>query len=243
MVQGEDPSYSRSQYSCLTGSGNALSDLSQSRELGTGKPKVVRIIARLNVGGAARQVCSLHEKLAGPFETRLIIGCLATGEQDMSYLLPSEHNVYRLPQMSREVSLWRDGFALWQIFKFLRRERPQIVHTHTAKAGVLGRMAAWLAGVPVVVHTYHGHVFHGYFSAAKTRMYLAVERLMGRLSTRVIAVWESQREELSMKYRVAPPEKVTVVHNGFELGHFSCGSREDARRALGFGEDDFLVAW
>jgi glycosyltransferase involved in cell wall biosynthesis len=220
-----------------------LSDPSQSQAQLTARPKVVRIIARLNVGGAARQVCSLHEKLTGSFETRLIIGCLAPGEQDMSYLLPSDHNVYRLPQMSREVSFWRDGAALWQIFKLLRRERPEIVHTHTAKAGVLGRTAAWLARVPVVVHTYHGHVFYGYFNRTKTRMYLAVERLMGRLSTQVIAVSESQREELAMKYRVAAPEKVTIVHNGFELEHFAAGSRQDARRALGFGDDVFLVAW
>lgn len=204
---------------------------------------MVRIIARLNVGGAALQACSLHEKLTGSFETRLITGCLATGEQDMSYLLSSEQNVYRLPQMSREVSFWRDGVALWQIVKLLRRERPQIVHTHTAKAGVLGRVAAWLAGVPVVVHTYHGHVFYGYFNSTKTRMYLAVDRLMGRLSTRVIAVSDSQREDLAMKFRVAPPQKVTVVHNGFELERFSGGSRQDARRAFGFGNDDFLVAW
>ena len=220
-----------------------MSDFSQSREQGTGKPKVVRIIARLNVGGAARQVCSLHEKLAGAFETRLIIGRLASGEEDMSYLLSSGHNVYRLPQMSREVSFWGDSVALWRIWKFLRRERPDIVHTHTAKAGVLGRLAAWLAGVPVVVHTYHGHVFYGYFSPAKTRMYLAVERFVGRLSTRVIAVSESQREELAMQYRVAAPEKVIVVHNGFELAHFSSGPREDARQALGFADGDFLVAW
>ena len=104
-----------------------------------GKPKVVRIIARLNVGGPARQACILHEKLAPYFDTHLVIGGLADGEQDMSYLLSSRRNVLQLPQMSREVSFWSDVLAFWRILRFLRKERPDIVHTHTAKAGALGR--------------------------------------------------------------------------------------------------------
>ena len=103
--------------------------------------------------------------------------------------------------MSREIS-WSDVRAFWRIFQFLRKERPDVVHTHTAKAGALGRLAAWLARVPVVVHTYHGHVFHGYFGQVKARMYLAIERALGRLTSCVIAISESQRDELSDKYRV-----------------------------------------
>jgi glycosyltransferase involved in cell wall biosynthesis len=207
------------------------------------KAKIVRIIARLNVGGAARQVCALHHELTPCFETRIITGRLANGEQDMSYLLPSEENVYRLPQMSREVSALDDAVAFWQIWKFLRRERPEIVHTHTAKAGVLGRAAAWLAGVPVIVHTYHGHVFHGYFGPAKTRMFIAVERLMARLSARIIAVSESQKRELALQYRIAPPEKFSVVHNGFDLERFTRNSREAARKMLGLEPDELAIVW
>ncbi|HLY97441.1 MAG TPA: glycosyltransferase [Candidatus Angelobacter sp.] len=207
------------------------------------KTKIVRIIARLNVGGAARQVCALHQELAPCFATRIITGRLASGEQDMSYLLPSEENVYRLPQMSREVSVWDDAVAFWQIWKILRRERPEIVHTHTAKAGVLGRAAAWLAGVPVIVHTYHGHVFHGYFSPAKTKMFIAVERMMARLSSRIIAVSESQKQELALKYRIAPPEKFSVVHNGFDLERFTQNSRASARKKLGLVPDELAVVW
>ncbi|HWX54663.1 MAG TPA: glycosyltransferase [Verrucomicrobiae bacterium] len=216
---------------------------SQSGEHGATKPKVVRIIARLNVGGPARQVCMLHDKLDGPFDTRLITGCLAPGEQDMSYLLVSEQHVYRMSQMSREVSFWSDVMAFWRIFRFLRLERPEIVHTHTAKAGALGRTAAWLARVPVIVHTYHGHVFHGYFGRLRTNVYLGVERVLGLLSTRIIAISESQREDLAVKYRVAPVGKIAVVYNGFELQRFSEASRGDARRALGVGPAEFVVAW
>ena len=96
-----------------------------------------------------------------------------------------------------------------------------MVHTHTAKAGALGRFAAWLARVPVIVHTYHGHVFHGYFSPVKTRVYLAIERALGRITSRVIAISESQRDELGENYRVVPARKIGVIQNGFELGGFS----------------------
>ena len=205
-------------------------------------PRLVRILARLT-GGPARQACLLHEKLAPSFDTWLITGGMLTGEHDMSYLLASDHNVVRLQEMSREISVWSDLRALWKIFRLLQRERPDVVHTHTAKAGALGRLAAWFAGVPVIVHTYHGHVFQGYFSRAKTRAYLAIERVLGRITTRVVAISKSQREELCTRYRVAPPEKVTVIQNGFELTRFSSIDREEARRELGIGGQEFVLVW
>jgi glycosyltransferase involved in cell wall biosynthesis len=208
----------------------------------TAKPGLVRIIARLNVGGAAQQVCMLHEKLVPIFETHLIFGRLAAGESDMSYLLPSDRNVLRLPEMSREVS-WADAIAFWKIFRFLRRVRPMIVHTHTAKAGALGRLAAWMARVPVIVHTYHGHVFHGYFSPLRTRLFLAIERFLGRRSTRIIAISESQSQELSTRYRIASGAKISVIHNGFDLDPFGRCEREEARKNLGLGADEFAVVW
>lgn len=206
-------------------------------------PKLVRIIARLNVGGAAQQVCMLHERLSSAFETYLITGSLAEGEHDMGYLLSAEKNVLRLPKMSREVSLLSDALTFWKIYRFLRKTRPQIVHTHTAKAGALGRFAAWLARVPVIVHTYHGHVFHGYFNRATTRMFLSIERFLGKISTRIIAISESQWQDLALKYRVAVPEKISIIQNGFDLSRFSQGSREEARAALGVGANEFVVSW
>lgn len=207
------------------------------------KPKLVRIIARLNVGGAAQQVCMLHEKLLPAFETYVVIGSLSAGESDMSYLLASERNVFRLPKMSREISFVSDFLAFWRIFRFLRRIRPAIVHTHTAKAGALGRLAAWMAGVPVIVHTYHGHVFHSYFNRVHTRLFLAAERILARLSTGIVAISESQLEDLTVKYRVAPRKKVWLVHNGFDLSRFAGNFREKARRSLTIREDEFVVAW
>jgi glycosyltransferase involved in cell wall biosynthesis len=185
----------------------------------------------------------LHEKLAPKFDSHLIVGSLSEGEQDMSNLLSSEQNVLRLSQMSREISFWTDILAFWKILGYLRKERPDIVHTHTAKAGAFGRLAAWMAGVPIVVHTYHGHVLHGYFSALKSRFYLTIERMLGRLSTRLIAISESQLRDLCWVYHVAPPEKFVVIQNGFELDRFSRPCREDARRKLGLLPSDFVVVW
>jgi glycosyltransferase involved in cell wall biosynthesis len=220
-----------------------LSDNLQSEAGQLLHPRLVRIIARLNVGGAAQQVCMLHEKLRATFDTYLITGSLAEGEHDMGYLLSSEHNVLRLPKMSREISLVADALTFWKIYRFLRNVRPQIVHTHTAKAGGLGRLAAWFAGVPVIVHTYHGHVFHGYFSPLITRIFLSIERFLGRISTRIIAISESQWQDLALNYRIARPEKISIIHNGFDLGRFSKSNRESARASLGVGKDEFAVVW
>jgi glycosyltransferase involved in cell wall biosynthesis len=203
--------------------------------------KVVRIIGRLT-GGPARQACLLHERLVGIFDTRLVMGSLSPGEHDMSDLLSSQDNVVKLASMSREVS-WSDARAFWRIFRLLRKERPDVVHTHTAKAGALGRLAAWLAGVPVIVHTYHGHVFYGYFGKVKTRIYLAIERALGRVTSCVIAISQLQREELSGKYRVVPREKIAVVQNGFDLGAFSARNRQQMREEFNLESENFVMVW
>ena len=206
------------------------------------RPKLVRILGRLT-GGPAHHACLLHEKLTPSFDTRLVIGGLSSGEQDMSYLLSSGENVVRLDEMGRQISVSSDLSALWKLFWLLRRERPKIVHTHTAKAGALGRIAAWLARVPVIVHTYHGHVFHSYFSPMKTRIYLAIERVLGLITTQVVAISGSQRDELCDTYHVVPRDKTTVIQNGFNFAHFSSEERGEARRELDIKDDDFVFVW
>src|SRR5438874_3480843 len=155
------------------------------------KPKVVRIIGRLNVGGPARQACFLHQALRNKFDTVLIAGRLDEHEGDMSYLLASEEGVQRILSMSRPVRLWSDLLAFLSILRILRTERPHLVHTHAAKAGTLGRLAATLLRIPVV-HTYHGHVFHGYFGPFQTGVWLTIERMLNRVTTRTVTISESQ---------------------------------------------------
>ena len=158
--------------------------------------KILRIIARLNVGGPARHVVWLTKALNnGEFESTLVAGTVPDGEEDMSYFA-SENGVepIYIRELSRELSVG-DVFSFLKIYREIRRQQPDIVHTHTAKAGTVGRAAAflyrWLGwrtliGKPrgvKVVHTFHGHVFHSYYGKVKTRVFLAIERGLARVAT------------------------------------------------------------
>src|SRR3954469_13822157 len=202
--------------------------------------KIVRIIARLNVGGPAQQACLLHERLRPDFDTMLISGRPDKGEEDMSYLLSSERGVHWVDSMSRPVRMLLDLKSLLSIYRILRREKPDIVHTHTAKAGTLGRIAAIFARVPVRVHTFHGHVFSGYFGKMKTSLYLAIERVLARFTTRIITVSDGQAQELAEKYAVAPRGKIQVIRNGFEWQE-SPRSRDEMRAELKIAQDQVAV--
>ena len=207
--------------------------------------KVVRIIARLNVGGPAQQVCFLHENLGPEFETVLIAGRLDHGEADMSHLLTCVDRVYWVDRLSRAIMPWSDAAALWNIYRVLRRERPDIVHTHTAKAGTLGRIAALLAGVPCRIHTYHGTVFRGYFGPLATRFFLAIERTLARGTTKLIVVSESQRTELIDHFKVAGPDQVLVLKNGFNLHQLvqNGPNASGVRHKYSIPGDKVLVTW
>jgi glycosyltransferase involved in cell wall biosynthesis len=211
------------------------------------KPKVVRIIGRLNVGGPARQACFLHQALRDHFDTVLIAGRLDEQEGDMSYLLNSENGVRWIRSMSRPVRLWSDFMAFLHIVRVLRAVQPDLVHTHAAKAGTLGRVAAVLVGVPVRVHTYHGNVFHGYFGTLQTRMWLAVERTLNKITTRTVVISDSQVDELVEKYNVVSRQKVCTLRNGYDLSLFDAGTdpkrARDLRRAFGFDDSHFVVLW
>ena len=181
--------------------------------------KAMHIIARLNIGGAANTTILLVDNLRKQgVETRLVTGHVGENEGDMAYFAEA-YNVQPeyLPTLGREISPLNDLRTVWQLYRLMRRWQPDVVHTHTAKAGLVGRIAAWLARVPVRVHTYHGHVFKGYFSPRKTQFYLTLERLMARLSTAIVTVSEAQKEELSTVYKVAPVKKFSVQEYGFDL--------------------------
>jgi glycosyltransferase involved in cell wall biosynthesis len=224
-----------------------VSDPVKPRNQNAVKPKIVRIIGRLNIGGPARQACFLHQALRNNFDTILIAGRLDEGEGDMSYLLSSQEGVRWICSMSRPVRLWSDFLAFLRIVRILRMERPDLVHTHAAKAGTLGRVAAAFLGVPVRVHTYHGHVFHGYFGPLQTRIWLAIERALNKITTRTVVVSDSQVNELVEKYNVVSRQKACVIRNGYDLSLF--GSAPDVRQAhqlrrvFGFDDSHFVVLW
>jgi glycosyltransferase involved in cell wall biosynthesis len=179
-------------------------------------PKLVRIITRLNIGGPAIQAVLLARELPG-YRTTLVSGTCEEADGDMSYLLQPGDPVLWIPEMSRSVNPWRNLRALLRLWRLIRAERPEIVHTHTAMAGCLGRAAAWLAGVPVIVHTFHGNSLTGYFSPAMNRTFLAIERFLAKRTTAICVVSPQQKRELSERFRVAPPEKIHVVPLGLDL--------------------------
>lgn len=206
--------------------------------------RVLRVIARLNIGGPALHVVALTAGLdPARYDSRLVTGLPAHHEGDMSYLAEAARvQPVVLPEMGREVAVFGDAMTLARLVRLMRDFRPQIVHTHTAKAGAVGRIAARLAGVPVVAHTFHGHVFSGYFSPFKTRLAILAERQLARMSDRLITVSDRLREEIAA-YGVAPHARIEVIPLGLDLGPFaaSAGRRGAFRAALGFAPDESLI--
>lgn len=199
--------------------------------------KVVRIIARLNVGGPAIHVVNLNAGLDPQrFESILISGTENPGEGSMlDYALSKGIAPIVIPEIVGEASFKpRDAQALSKLVQLLRKEKPQIVHTHTAKAGFVGRVAARLAGVPVIIHTYHGHVLHGYYSPRKTQLLRQMEAILAHLTDHIIAVSERVKQDL-VTYRVAPAEKIGVIPLGFDLAPFVAAraNRGEFRREFG----------
>jgi glycosyltransferase involved in cell wall biosynthesis len=206
---------------------------SQSGQIG-----VVRVIARLNIGGPSIQAITLTERLrALGYATTLVRGREGEREGNMDYLADRLDVQPLLVTMLRRDPGWHDVAALLSLTRIMRRCRPQIVHTHAAKAGTLGRLAALASSRrrrrAILVHTYHGHSLSGYFSPAKTTLYRSFERVLARRTDRLIAVSEQVRDEL-VGLGVADPERFEVIALGFDLSPFTVtgDERAAARRAL-----------
>ena len=214
-----------------------------------GRPiRVLRVIARLNVGGPALHVTYLARGLAERgYATTLVAGDVGRGEESMAFVAENAGvEVLPLHGLSRELSPVRDAIAAWRLAGIIRRVRPDVVHTHTAKAGAVGRAAAVLAGPrrPVVVHTFHGHVLRGYFGRVGTLVFRAIETILARATDRLIAVSPEVRDEL-VALRVAPERKFSVVRLGIELEprvSFD-GDAAEVRRRHGIAQDTFVVGW
>jgi glycosyltransferase involved in cell wall biosynthesis len=205
--------------------------------------RVARIITRLNIGGPSIQAIGLTSALEPfGFETRLLHGRLGAGEGDMSYLLPPGANAAHVAALCRPISPLDDLRAFVRLYRELRALQPSIVHTHMAKAGLLGRFAAAAYNLTRgraprarVVHTYHGHVLDGYFNAVTSRVFVSLERLLARASDALIAISPAIRHELAESYRIGRDGQYRVVPLGFDLEGFAAvndADRAAARRAL-----------
>lgn len=218
--------------------------------------KIVRIIARLNVGGPARHVTWLTAELDdAEFRSVLVAGTVPAGEEDMSYLAEASGvtPIY-IEEMSRELSL-KDIVVLWKLPRLFKREEPDIVHTHTAKAGTVGRVAAFafnlsrmIAGKKraKVVHTFHGHVFHSYYGRQKTRIFLLIERALARFATdKIITISGQQKKEILEDFKIGTSGQFAVIPLGIDLEALmpAAGDRERFRTEIGADVDDIVVGF
>ena len=209
---------------------------------------VHRVIARLNVGGPALHVVHLSEAMnEGGWRTRLIAGRTEEREGDMGYYAEARGvRVRYVAALARSIHPWDDLATLWRLYRVFREERPDVVHTHTAKAGTLGRLAALLAGVPVRIHTFHGHVLGGrYFAPWKTRFFLEIERHLARATHRLIVLTEAQAREMSAALAVAPRDRFAVVPLGLDLEPFTAVDRlragPEARLEVGAAPGELVL--
>ena len=184
-------------------------------------PKVLRIINRLNIGGPTYNAAYLSKYLSDDFETLLVAGEKDESEDSSQFIL---HELglkpIIVPEMKRAVNLKNDRIAYQKIKEIIADFKPDIVHTHASKAGAIGRLAAYKMKVPVILHTFHGHVFHSYFGKVKTTIYKTIERNLARKSTKIIAISAIQKKELSKIHKIAKPNKIEVIPLGFDLNKF-----------------------
>jgi glycosyltransferase involved in cell wall biosynthesis len=213
---------------------------------GDGRIRIARVIARLNVGGPAIHVAALTARLpADRFESRLFAGEVCPGEVEMTEVLDREGvTPVKIQGLGRAIHAYHDALALAGLVQHFRTLRPHVVHTHTAKAGALGRMAALLCGARVVVHTFHGHVFEGYFSPWANRAVVGIERQLARASSAIVTISPRQHADITRRFRVAPEAKTHVIPLGFDLSRFEHVSahRGRLRHALGIGEAALLAS-
>jgi glycosyltransferase involved in cell wall biosynthesis len=208
---------------------------------------VVRIIDRLNIGGPAKHVTWLSAGLdKNRFQTTLITGTVPPGEGDMSYFAREAGlQPVVIPEMSREIGP-RDVVVVAKILRELWRIKPQVIHTHKAKAGAVGRAAALIycalhPGRCRVIHTYHGHIFHSYYSPAKTKLFVMIERALAWLATdRIITISEQQRREIHEEFGVGSAKQMRVIPLGIDFAE-SPRAKNDLRVEFGLEKDALLV--
>ena len=208
-------------------------------------PKVLRIINRFNIGGITYNVSYLSKYLAPEYETLLVGGPEEEGE-DSSLYIPESLGLKPivLYQFQREINPLADYKAYKEIKKIIKEFKPDIVHTHASKAGAIGRLAAIHCKVPIIIHTFHGHVFHSYFGKLKTSFYKTIERYLAKHSTAIIAISNKQTKELSDEFKIVPKHKIHVIPLGFDLRRFTLNkgqNRKEFREKYNLNNDQLAI--
>lgn len=208
-------------------------------------PKVLRIINRLNLGGPTYNVAYLSKYLGSEYETLLVAGMKDESEASSAYIVENLGLKPRyVKEMFREINFSKDYAAYKELVEIIKEFKPDIVHTHAAKSGTIGRLAAIHCGVPIIIHTFHGHVFHSYFHPLKTKVFLAIERYLARKSTKIIAISDIQKRELSAQFKIEKASKFEVVPLGFDLQRFQVNNVEKRaafRQNYGLEDEDVAI--
>lgn len=193
-------------------------------------PRVLRIINRFNIGGPTYNAANLTKFLPDEYET-LLVGGMKDETEDGSEHILNELDIKPtyIKHMHRSINLVEDYKGYKEIKAIIRDFKPDIVHTHASKAGTLGRLAAYNMKVPIIVHTFHGHVFHSYFGKLKTSLYKNIERYLAKRTSKIVAISEIQKKELAELHRIGPSDKFEVVNLGFNLIKFT--ENKDEKRA------------
>ena len=213
------------------------------------KLKILRVVSRLNIGGPSIHCSILQQGFNNHlFASKLVTGSLSEHEGDMSYLIKNEQaSILKLPELQREIDFFKDIRAFIKLLRVIHKENPDIVHSHMAKAGALLRGAVFLHNLfsrkkIKCVHTFHGHVLEGYFSPIKSKIILFIERMLAKATNAIIAISQTQKWELSDKYRLAEPERIRVINLGFDLSTFaSKNGVGDFRAKHGVDDNDLLI--
>lgn len=208
-------------------------------------PRVLRILNRLAIGGPLLNASYLTKYMAPEFETMLVVGEKESHEKDASSVT-DELGIQPvfIPEMGRSINPRKDYVAYKKMKKLIADFKPDIVHSHAAKPGAIGRMAAKAMNVPVIVHTYHGHVFHSYFHPLKTKLFINIERKLGKKTDAIVAISQQQKNELAYDFNIAPADKFRVVPLGLDLDKFQI-NREEKRKifrsSFGINEDEIVL--
>ena len=208
-------------------------------------PRVLRILNRLVIGGPSKNAVYLTKYMQPDFETMLVIGGKEDHEQDADFLATGLNiNPVCIPEMKRPISFTDDWTAYKKLKKLINEFKPDIVHTHAAKSGALGRLAAKHCNVPVIVHTFHGHIFHSYFNSLKTNLFIRAERYLAGFSDAIVAISEVQKKELSMDFKIASAEKFQIIPLGLDLDPFITdqeSKRNKFRSEFNLGEEIIAI--
>ena len=210
------------------------------------KIKILRIINRFNIGGPTYNATFLTKFLEDEYETMLVGGLPDVGESDSLYIL-EKYGVQPvlMEEMVRLPNLSSDRKAYMKLKEIIKEFQPDIVHTHASKAGALGRKAAKACNVPIIIHTFHGHVFHSYFGKVKTSIFKSIERNLARKSDAIVAISDIQKKELNEIHKICKADKTHVIPLGFDLEPFHnkrLASRESERKKWNLEPNDVAIA-